>query len=149
MDLNRNWDQPADPALAPENAALEKWLETLVAQGKRPDLAIDFHNDAGGNLHVSRPEIGPTSFRSTSPAWNGSNSSCEQKTWFTEGSTKSSFRNPGTIGEGLLARYGIAACIHELNANHIAGLDDYPTAEHWKQYGQQLADVFCEYFGSE
>src|SRR5687768_9285437 len=27
-DLNRNWDTPADPELSPENAALERWLET-------------------------------------------------------------------------------------------------------------------------
>ena len=26
-DLNRDWDKPADPRLAPENYALEKWLE--------------------------------------------------------------------------------------------------------------------------
>ena len=149
MDLNRNWGQPADPALAPENAALEKWLDTLVAQGKRPDLAIDFHNDAGGNLHVSRPEIGANELQEYVARMERLEQLLRAKTWFTEGSTKSSFRNPGTIGEGLLARYGIAACIHELNANHIAGLDDDPTAANWKKYGQQLADVFCAYFGSE
>ncbi len=149
MDLNRNWAQPADPELAPENAALEKWLDTLVAQGKRPDLAIDFHNDAGGRLHVSRPEIGANELQEYVVRMERFEQLLRAKTWFTEGSTKSSFRNPGTIGEGLLARYGIAACIHELNANHIAGLDDVPTAEHWKQYGRQLADVFCEYFGAE
>ncbi|MCZ7640123.1 MAG: M14 family zinc carboxypeptidase [Verrucomicrobia bacterium] len=26
-DLNRDWERPADPTLAPENAALEAWLE--------------------------------------------------------------------------------------------------------------------------
>jgi hypothetical protein len=149
MDLNRNWGQPADPALAPENAALEKWLDTLVAQGKRPDLAIDFHNDAGGNLHVSRPEIGANELQEYVARMERLERILRAKTWFTEGSTKSSFRNPGTIGEGLLARYAIAACIHELNANHIAGLDDDPTAANWKKYGQQLADVFGEYFGPE
>ena len=56
MDLNRNWDRPADPALAPENAALEKWLKKRIDQGKRPDLALDFHNDASGKLHISRPK---------------------------------------------------------------------------------------------
>lgn len=149
MDLNRNWGQPADPELAPENAALEKWLDTMVAQGRRPDLAIDFHNDAGGRLHVSRPEIGANELQQYVARMERLEQLLREKTWFTEGSTKSSFRNPGTIGEGLLARYGIVACIHELNANHIAGLDDDPTAENWRKYGQQLADVFCEYFGSE
>jgi len=149
MDLNRNWDGPADPALAPENAALEKWIETQIAQGKRPDLAIDFHNDAGGRLHVSRPESGVNGLDEYVARMERLEKLLREKTWFTEGSTKSNFRNPGTIGEGLLARYGIVACIHELNANHIAGLKDDPTAAHWKQYGRQLADVFHAYFGSE
>jgi hypothetical protein len=151
MDLNRNWDRPADPALAPENAALEKWIELLIAQGQRPDLAIDFHNDAGGKLHVSRPQTGANEFSEYVARMERFEKLLREKTWFTEGSTKSSFRNPGTIGEGLLTRYGIAACIHELNANHIAGLDDFPTAENWKKYGQQLAEVFGKYFclGSE
>ena len=47
-DLNRNWDNPADPYLAPENAALEKWLDQQITMGFKPDLAIDFHNDDGG-----------------------------------------------------------------------------------------------------
>ena len=38
------------------NAALEKWLDTMNARGQRPDLAIDFHNDASGKLHFPRPE---------------------------------------------------------------------------------------------
>jgi hypothetical protein len=146
MDLNRNWSQPADPALAPENATLEKWLDTLIAQGQRPDLAIDFHNDASGRLHVSRPEIGASELQDYLARMDRLEKLLREKTWFTEGSTSSSFRNAGTIGEGLLARYGIPACIHELNANHIAGLDDHPTAENWRKYGQQLAEVFSLYF---
>jgi hypothetical protein len=45
-----------------------------------------------------------------------------------------------------LARYGIAAVVHELNANWIAGLDDYPTAANWRKYGEQLAEAFYGYF---
>ena len=37
-DLNRNWDKPADASLAPENAAVEKWVEAMIAQGRRPEL---------------------------------------------------------------------------------------------------------------
>lgn len=144
-DLNRNWDQPADPALAPENVALEKWLATTIAQGRRPDLAIDFHNDGSGLLHVSRPE-------DKSPATDRYlariavlEKLMREHTWFTEGSTKGTFHNPGTFGEGLLMRYGITACIHELNCNRIAGLNDYPTAANWKKLGTQLAEVFFQF----
>lgn len=146
MDLNRQWDRPADPALAPENAALEKWLDTMVAQGRRPHLAIDFHNDASGRLHVSRPEPAIPALAGYLAQMERLERLLRERTWFTEGSTKSSFRNPGTIGEGLLVRYGIPACIHELNANRIAGLDDHPTAANWKKYGEQLSEVFFRFF---
>ncbi len=138
-DLNRQWDQPADGRLAPENQALESWLEGMIARGKKPDLAIDFHNDNGGQLHVSRPaaESGPYLAR-----MQRLDQLLRAHTWFTEGATDSTFRNPSTLGEGLLQRYGIVACIHELNANWIAGLNDYPTASNWRLYGQQLCEVF-------
>ena len=144
-DLNRNWDRPADPALAPENHALEQWIERLMQAGRKPDLAIDFHNDEGGRLHVSRPETGGERYLANLDRFERL---LRRHTWFTEGSTGASFRNPGTMGEGLLARYGIDACIHELNANWIAGLDSFPSARNWQLYGAQLAVVFSEYFAS-
>ena len=30
-------------------------------------------------------------------------------TWFTEGGTRATFRNPGTLGDGWLERFGVAA----------------------------------------
>ncbi|MFM2142477.1 MAG: hypothetical protein RLZZ476_1021, partial [Verrucomicrobiota bacterium] len=56
-DLNRKWDKPADPKLAPENAALERWLEGEIKAGRRPTFAMDLHNDGNGLLHISRPDI--------------------------------------------------------------------------------------------
>lgn len=56
-DLNRNWDEPTDASLAPENAALESWLESMIQNGKRPSLAIELHNDGNGQLHISRPPV--------------------------------------------------------------------------------------------
>lgn len=149
MDLNRNWDRPADAALAPENAALEKWLDQSLAAGRRPDLMIDFHNDAGGRLHISRPDLPPEALEAYLARMEQFEQLLCEHTWFTEGSTKSTFRNPGSIGEGLLARYGITACVHELNCNRIAGLDDYATAQHWVTYGEQLAEVFDRFFATD
>ncbi len=143
MDLNRNWDRPADPQLAPENHALERWLQEMIAKGRRPDLAIDFHNDNSGRLHISRPEV---EVEGCPERMQLLERLLRKHTWFTEGSTGASFRNPGTFGEGLLERFGITACIHELNANRIAGLDDYPSAKNWRLYGSQLCEVFFHYF---
>ena len=145
MDLNRKWDAPADPVLAPEKVALEKWLDEMVAQGRRPDLAIDFHNDAGGRLHLSRPELPPAELEAYLAKMQRLESLLRKHSWFTEGSTGSNFRNPGSFGEGLIARWGVTALVHELNCNRIAGLDDYPTAANWIRYGEQLAEVFYLY----
>ncbi len=143
-DLNRNWDQPADPHLSPENAALEAWLETMIAAGRRPHLALELHNDGSGLLHISRPPVPGLDRHLARMATL--ESLLRAKTWFTEGSTNAVFRNSGTLGEGWLARYGIDAVVHEFNCNWIAGLKDYPSARHWRTYGARLAEVFDEYF---
>lgn len=67
-------------------------------------------------------------------------------TWFTEGTKGADFRNPGSIGEGLLERYGIDACIYELNYEWIAGLNKVPFGKDWELLGKQLRDVFFDYF---
>jgi len=143
-DLNRNWDKPADARYAPENAALERWVEAMIRKGQKPELMIDFHNDEGGNLHFSRPEGELKEYLARMQLFE---QLLRKHTWFTEGSTGSTFRNAGSIGEGLLARYGIHASVLELNANWIAGLNDYPTGKNWELFGQQLCRVFYEYFG--
>ena len=114
--------------------------------GGHIDLAIDFHNDASGKLHVCRPEAEPDLLQNYLVRMERLELLLHEHTWFTEGSTKSHFRNPGTIGEGLLARYGIHACIHELSDHWIAGLNDFRSAENRRQYGRQLVRVFHEYF---
>jgi hypothetical protein len=144
-DLNRNWDQAADPQLAPENAALEKWLEDMMKAGQKPHLALELHNDGNGLLHVSRPPV-PELARHLE-RMSTLEGLLRKHTWFTEGSTKESFRNSGTLGDGWLERYGIDAVVHEFNCNWIAGLKDYPSAGHWQSYGEKLATVFYEYFG--
>lgn len=143
-DLNRDWDRPADPALAPENHALETWLESMIRDGRRPHLALELHNDGGGRLHLSRPPV-PDLDRYLE-RMKTLESLLREHTWFTEGSTEPGFRNSGTLGDGWLERYGIDAAVHEFNVNRVAGLDDFPSAAHWKDYGAGLARVFHEYF---
>jgi hypothetical protein len=142
-DLNRNWDAPADPRLAPENAALEQWLEGAIAAGRRPHLAIELHNDGNGRLHISRPPVPQLDRHLARMAIF--EELLRKHTWFTEGSTNTAFRNGGTLGDGWLQRYGIDASVHEFNVNWVAGLKDYPSAAHWTTYGERLAAVFHDY----
>ena len=142
-DLNRDWGHPADPGLAPENHALETWLEAMAARDMRPHLAIDFHNDNSGKIHVSRPEGGYEAYLAGMQRFEAL---MMEHTWFTEGSTGGSFRNPGTFGEGLLIRYGIDACIMELNCNWSAGLQKAPLGKDWEFLGAQMREVFFAYF---
>jgi len=143
-DLNRDWDRPADPQLAPENHALEQWLEGMLRAGQPPHLALELHNDGGGQLHISRPPIAGLDRHIARMAVL--ETLLRQHTWFTEGSTKPSFHNAGTLGDGWLERYGIDAAVHEFNCNWIAGLKAYPSAKHWQAYGGKLAEVFHDYF---
>ncbi len=143
-DLNRDWDKPADGKLAPENAALEKWIEAMIARNQRPSLLVDLHNDEGGGLHISRPQV-PDLDRHLA-RMKLFEQLLRKHTWFTEGSSGSKFRNPGSIGEGMLERYGIDACILEFNANWIAGAGKHPSSEAWEQFGQNLRKVLVDYF---
>ena len=143
-DLNRNWDKPADPHFAPENAALEKWLEGMIRAGQPPQLALELHNDGSGLLHISRLPVAGLERHVERMALL--ETLLRKYTWFTEGSTQPAFHNAGTLGDGWLERYGVDAVVHEFNCNWIAGLKDYPSAKHWQDYGEKLADVFHDYF---
>ncbi|MHC5544176.1 M14 family metallopeptidase, partial [Singulisphaera rosea] len=145
-DLNRNWDKPADPALSPENHALETWLEGMIKRGQAPHLAIELHNDGNGRLHNSRPPVAGLARHLV--RMKVFESLLRKHTWFTVGSTDGEFRNAGTLGDGWFERYGIDAAVHEFNVNWIAGLNDYPSARHWKDYGAGLSRVFFDYFNT-
>lgn len=143
-DLNRNWDKPADPQYAPENAALERWLAAEIAADRKPNLALDLHNDGSGRLHLSRP-AGPVGEKHVERM--GLFEQCLRRhTWFTEGSTQPSFHNPGSLGEGFFERFAIDAAILEFHCNHIAGLKQPALGRHWITFGRGLAEAFDTYF---
>lgn len=143
-DLNRNWDKPADPVFSHENHALEMWLERMIRDGRRPNLALELHNDGNGLLHISRPEV-PDLARHLE-RMTRLEELLRKHTWFTEGATKATFRNPGSLGDGWLERYGLDAAIQELNCNWIAGLNEHPLGHHWETFGAGLVPVFEDYF---
>ncbi len=143
MDLNRKWDKPPDREYNPENYFLEKWLAQMIANGKKPDLAIDLHNDQNGQLHVSHPEKKFEEYFSRVQRFE---SLLHKHTWFTVGMTGGDFRNPGSFGEGLVERFGIDAFILEFNFEWIAGLKKVPFGKDWELFGEQLRDVFFDYF---
>jgi hypothetical protein len=143
-DLNRKWDKPADPRYSPENAALERWLESEIQAGRRPTFAMDLHNDGNGMLHISRPDISDIDKYLERMAHF--EQCLRDHTWFTVGSTKPTFHNPGTLGEGWFQRFGIDAVILEFNCNYIEGIKQPALAKHWKTFGEGLANAFDAYF---
>lgn len=143
-DLNRKWDKPADPVHAPENAALEAWLTSEIQASRRPTLALDFHNDGNGKLHLSRPE-GRAGEKHLSRMAH-LEECLRRHTWFVEGSTKPNFKNPGSLGEGFFERFGIDAAILEFNCNDIAGLKEPALGKHWVTFGEGLVRAFEAYF---
>jgi hypothetical protein len=143
-DLNRNWDQPADALLAPENHALEAWLKQMIATGRRPHLALELHNDGNGKLHPARPPS--PALKQVLEQMATFERLLRKHTWFTEGSTKPDTALLFTLPDGLLARYGINGAVHEFNCQWIAGLSERPLGRHWEQYGERLAFALFEYF---
>lgn len=146
IDLNRGWDKPADEKLAPENFALEKWLNGQIKAGRRPSLALELHNDGNGKLHYPRPSM--LGDKSSIERMEKLEGQLRKHTWFTEGSTKpAATATTFTLADGLLQRFGITAAVHEFNCHWIAGLKERPTAKHWRTYGEGLARVLHEFFG--
>jgi hypothetical protein len=141
VDLNRQWDKPADSVLAPEKYAFENWLTQMIAKGRKPDLAIDLHNDQEGFVHVNMPRDDNKEYTAH---LNRFVDLLYKHTWFREG--PANVNNPGSLGEGLARRFGIDACIYELNYEWAKGLNKVPMGADWMLLGKQLRDVFFNYF---
>ncbi len=144
MDLNRDWDRPADPQLAPENYSLEQWFKAMIQDNKKIDFAIDLHNDQSGRIHIMYPEGGEgKKYLDTIDRYEAL---MREHTWFTEGRTNPSFRNPGTIYDGLRTRFGVMGIVQELNANWVAGRNEPASAENWMRLGRDYRKVFYYLF---
>ena len=143
-DLNRNWDKPADPELAPENAALSAGSKARSppAAGRISRWSCTTTATAGCTSAARRCRSSIVISR----AWRSSKSCCAARPGSPRGRTNAAFRNSGTLGDGWLERYGIDAAVHEFNCNWIAGLKDYTSSRHWMDYGASLAEVFHDYF---
>jgi len=144
VDLNRGWDQPASPELCPENHALEQWLTAMNARDLRPHFALELHNDNNGKLHLSRPAV--PQLAAYLEDMKRFETLLRRHTWFTEGSTGATTRNPGTLGDGWLERFGIPAAVLEFNAHWIAGKQKAPLGADWREFGGALPAVFTSYF---
>jgi len=142
--LKASAGKPADPELSPENAALERWLDREITAGRKPQLALELHNDGNGLLHISRPPV--PQLEQHLSRMKTLEALLRRHTWFTEGTTSPSFRNAGTLGDGWVQRYGIDAAVHEFNCNWIEGLKQPTSSTHWREYGAGLARVFYDYF---
>ena len=143
MDLNRKWDRPADPRYAPENHALETWLKNMIAKGREPHLAIDFHNDNGGHVIVCKPDKNAGKYHAVMKRFE---QLLYKHSWFREGFVgwDSPIGTNVSLEDGIVKRFGIHACVFELNANWIAGLNKVPFGKDWELFGEQLGEVFFQ-----
>lgn len=138
IDLNRGLSKQPDQLKAPENSALIQWLNKRSIENNLPILAIDFHNDCCGCLHMSNSQDADYV-----KSMNEFERLLRKHTFFaTDAVTGSS---PDTFGVALLNNYGIHAAILELNAKFIKGIDKLPTAELWKEFGADFLKVSREF----
>ena len=142
-DLNRDWTAPADPQTAPENYALEKWLEAKLNAGQRIHFALEVHNDGNGRLHLNSP---PEAERLRySQHMKKFEDLLRAHTWFSVGTTQV-MHGAGTLANGWQNRYGIDGAVHEFNCQWIERSKEAPLAKHWLEYGEGLMLVFRDYF---
>jgi|WetSurMetagenome_2_1015567.scaffolds.fasta_scaffold04781_4 hypothetical protein len=147
-DLNRNWDRKADSLLCPENYALEKFISELISKGIKPCLGIDIHNDDGGGINLAKHRKDDIQYMQKFKLFE---ELLREHTSFSE-NVHYSFISEGqpdnqvSFENGLASRYGIEAMVYELNANWIGTLNKMPSQYDWIKVGENLNDVFYEYF---
>lgn len=142
FDLNRNLDSPANRTNVPENYAMEKWLTDFINSGKKIDLALDFHNDRWGNVHLAETDAEAGYYKKM-------RSFCDlvsKHTWYQANYVVPK-NSSGTFANGLFNRFGIDAAIVELNLEWIGNLNRHPTSGDWNLLGEQLPGVFMDFFG--
>jgi hypothetical protein len=145
-DLNRNWLDQTDSINAPENYFLQQFLEKLIEQGHKPVLAIDFHNDGNGNLHLAVPKEGDQGYLKRMELFH---QELIKETWVSPKFVmKDKIAGGGHFADGMLHIYGIDAFIFELNANYLEKLAKMPEINDWKDLGAKLNEVFYQYLSS-
>lgn len=146
-DLNRDWfaEKPADPALRPENACLQKWFEERRKEGRLPKLAICLHNDNSGGLHLSHPRKDPEGYLARMERLE---KLLRERTFCREGAKGKGqgFVNSGSFGEGICEMYGIDGLVWELREGWADGLGRPPLHTDWQKLGVDFAKVAREYF---
>ena len=144
-DLNRGQELPADPALSPENYALETWLKEMSDKGMKPDVSLDLHNDRNGKLSFSNPPANNNTEKYNSNI-KRFESLMYKYTWYTW-STGNIRKDSGNSGNYAVSRYNVdISALLELNQTWIAGLNKVPFGKDWELLGKQLRDVFYYYF---
>ncbi len=103
----------------------------------KPDLAIDFHNDASGPIIFETPLTNPDGYTDRMKKLE---KLLREMTWFRE---LAIYRPPGG---GMSERYGTDWLVYELNAGWAEGLKKGPLSDDWKLLGRQLCRVFDVYF---
>lgn len=133
--------EPADAQLAPENAALERWVAERQAAGARFVFFIDLHNDHFGKIHAGLPAGDPAAYAHLVRRYEAL---LREHTWFTEGVVNKAAGNPGTSADGMAARFGIPGVVQELNADWLAGREGAADAQAWREFGAALPAVLAE-----
>jgi hypothetical protein len=143
-DLNRDWLNNIDSICTPENYALEKFITNLIAQGHKPLLAVDFHNDDYGNIHLTMPKEEDTEYLNRVEFFE---KKLIEQTWFSQRlEIKNKIVGGGDMADGLYYKFDINAFVFELNANYIESLGEIPEISDWIDLGSKLNDIFYQYF---
>jgi hypothetical protein len=150
-DLNRDWNQEPDSVLCPEKYAFEKFIAELIRKGRRPDFGIDFHNDSNGSISFGTHDKNDTVFMKNMQLFE---KLMRKYTSFSEGVTGKWDTGSETgplmsFSDAMIKKYGFEAIVYELNSNWIRGLKKIPLKDDYMKVGENLNQVFYEYFNNE
>ena len=72
-----------------------------------------------------------------------------EQTWFSNRLImENKIAGGGSMADGMYYKFGIDACIFELNANFIEKLQKNPETNDWINLGAKLNEVFYQYLNS-
>ncbi len=146
-NLNTGWQNPADPKIAPENYALEQWLKNMIEKGRKPHLAIDWHNDVREYIYCFRKQDKHQNYLRNMERIARL---LRKHTWYT--STELMGKNrwvPRVMTAAFSDRYQIDSFGIELNIDWSEGLQKPPMGKDWELFGEQLCEVLYGYFSVE
>lgn len=135
-DLNRRTGEELDSIYCPEKFVQKKFTEKLIAEGKKPALYIDIHNDSNGSIG------GNQQYKDNIQLFK------DLMKEYTAFSEKPGRRLVEKVNPANLIKNETVSMTYELNASWLDSLKKIPDNNDWITIGENMNEVFYKYFSA-